>query len=132
VATLSLDGPGEGETGERMSIRPDYEAAVTVVLDALRDRPALDLRRIGAVGVSLGGYYAPRAAAFELGVKAVAAIGGPYDFGECWPQLPSLTRDAFVHYSGARDDKEGQAEAAQLSLARVPAKVRLPPLLLVR
>ncbi|TMI77025.1 MAG: alpha/beta hydrolase [Bacillati bacterium ANGP1] len=53
MATLSLDGPGQGETGERMSIRPDYEAAVTVVLDALRDRPALDLRRIGAVGVSL-------------------------------------------------------------------------------
>src|SRR5207245_2423117 len=50
MATLSLDGPGQGETGERMSIRPDYEAAVTVVLDALRDRPALELRRVREAG----------------------------------------------------------------------------------
>ena len=28
MATLSLDGPGQGETGFRMDIRPDYEVAV--------------------------------------------------------------------------------------------------------
>lgn len=126
MATLSLDGPGQGETGERTQIRPDYEVAVTAVLDALRDRPDLDLRRVGAVGVSLGGYYAPRSAAFEPAVKAVVTIGGPYNFGECWPQLPSLTREAFVHYSGARDDQEGRSKAAQLSLAGILANVRQP------
>ena len=126
LATLSLDGPGQGETGEKMPIRPDYEAAVTVALDAVRDRPALDLRRIGVVGVSLGGYYAPRTAAFELGVKAVAAIGGPYNFGECWAQLPALTRETFVYRSGARDEREGQAKASQLTLAGILPKVKVP------
>src|SRR5207247_673038 len=38
LATLSLDGPGQGETGEKMPIRPDYEAAVTVALDAVHGR----------------------------------------------------------------------------------------------
>ena len=35
MATLSLDGPGQGETGLRMDIRPDYEVAVTAILDAV-------------------------------------------------------------------------------------------------
>lgn len=126
MATLSLDGPGQGETGYTTQIRPDYEAAVTKALDALSDRSELDLARIGVAGVSLGGYYAPRAAAYEAGVKAVAAIGGPYNFGECWTQLPSLTRETFVHHSGAKSEQEGRAKAGQLSLAGVLAKVRQP------
>src|SRR5206468_2265083 len=62
MATFSLDGPGQGETGLRSSIYPDYERAVSAALDALD----LDsFGSIGAAGVSLGGYYAPRAAAYE-------------------------------------------------------------------
>ncbi len=34
-------------------------------------------------GISLGGYYAPRAAAFDKRIKACLALGGPYDWGEC-------------------------------------------------
>jgi 2,6-dihydroxypseudooxynicotine hydrolase len=126
LATLSLDGPGQGETGYTIPIRPDYEAAVTKTLDALAPRTDLDLKRVGAVGVSLGGYYAPRAAAFEPAIKAVAAIGGPYDFGACWAQLPSLTREAFIHHASARDDAEGQAKASQLSLTDALPRVRQP------
>src|SRR3972149_3721336 len=33
LATLSLDGPGQGETGYTTHIRPDYEGAGTIVLD---------------------------------------------------------------------------------------------------
>ncbi len=126
LATLSLDGPGQGETGYRTQIRADYERAVTATLDALDRRDNLDLRRVGIAGVSLGGYYAPRAAAFEPRLRAVAAIGGPYDFGECWDSLPSLTRQAFVHHSGAQADEQGRAYASRLSLRGVLAKVRQP------
>ena len=59
------------------------------LLDALADRDDLDLDRIGALGVSLGGYYAPRAAAFEPRLKAVAGISGPYNMGECWDGVPA-------------------------------------------
>jgi 2,6-dihydroxypseudooxynicotine hydrolase len=81
MAALSLDGPGQGETGYTSHIRPDYEVAVAAVLDSLEGRQDLDLNRIGAVGVSMDGYYAPRAAAFEPRIKAVVPIGGPFNFG---------------------------------------------------
>ncbi|MBV9415466.1 MAG: alpha/beta hydrolase, partial [Solirubrobacterales bacterium] len=74
MATLSMDGPGQGESGFALAIRPDYEVAVGAVLDAVAGRDDLDLERVGAVGVSLGGYYAPRAAAFEPRLRAVAGI----------------------------------------------------------
>jgi dienelactone hydrolase len=129
MATLSLEGPGQGETGYTTHIRPDYEIAVAAMLDVLTGRSDIDLERVGIVGVSLGGYYAPRAAAFERRLKAVAAIGGAYDFGACWPDLPSLTREAFVHHSGAGDEAEAQERASQLSLAGVAPQVAQPLLI---
>ena len=126
LATLSLDGPGQGEAGYTTHIRADYDVAVTATLDALTDRSDLDLNRVGAVGVSLGGYYAPREAAFEPRLKAAVAIGGPYNFGECWPRLPPITRETFVHHSGARDEDEAQLKAAQLDLQPVLHRIAQP------
>lgn len=126
MATLSLDGPGQGETGYTTHIRPDYEVAVTALLDALAGRRDLALDRVGAAGVSLGGYYAPRAAAFEPRLRAVVAIGGPYNFGECWAGLPRITRETFTHHSGAKDDDEARAMAARLDLREVLPRVTQP------
>jgi 2,6-dihydroxypseudooxynicotine hydrolase len=128
LATLSLDGPGQGETGYSTHIRPDYEAAVSALLDALETRGDLDLKRVGAVGVSLGGYYAPRAAAYLPRIKAVVPIGGPYNFGECWKQLPSLTRETFQHHSGANDQAGAHENAYKLDLAPVLGRIQQPML----
>ncbi|MBE7555799.1 MAG: alpha/beta fold hydrolase [Anaerolineales bacterium] len=128
MATVSLDGPGQGETGYATHIHPDYEVAVAALLDALEGRPDLDLNRVGAVGVSMGGYYAPRAAAFEPRIKAVAPIGGPFNFGQCWEQLPPLTRETFVHHSGSKDEAEGRAKALQLDLDGVAQRIKQPML----
>ena len=128
LATLSMDGPGQGETGFALPIRPDYEVAVAAVLDALSGRADLELDRVGAVGVSLGGYYAPRAAAFEPRIRAVAGISGPYEFGEQWDALPPLTREAFIVKSGARDEREGRELAHALSLRGVASRVTQPAL----
>jgi pimeloyl-ACP methyl ester carboxylesterase len=130
MATCSLDGPGQGETGFLMPIRHDYEVAVAAVLDALAGRADLDLDRVGAAGVSLGGYYAPRAAAFEPRLRAVAAIGGPYNWGALWEGLPALTREAFAQYSAARDADDARAKAARLDLDGVLPRV-VQPLLVV-
>ncbi|HEY6102564.1 MAG TPA: alpha/beta fold hydrolase [bacterium] len=126
MATLSLDGPGQGESGELLPIRQDYEGAVSAAIDALAGREDLDLTRIGAAGVSLGGYYAPRAAAFDDRIRAVAAIGGPFDFGACWPHLPELTRATFIHHARAAGDAEGREGAARLSLRGVLPRLRQP------
>ena len=129
MATVSLDGPGQGETGYHSHIRPDYNVAVTALLDTLAGRDDIDLNRVGVVGVSMGGYYAPRVAAFEPRIKAVAPIGGPYNFGECWDQLPMLTRETFLHHSGAATEDEGRERALQLSLEGVAERITQPMLI---
>jgi dienelactone hydrolase len=128
MATLSLDGPGQGEGGYELAIRPGYEVGLGAALDAVAGRPDLDDGRIGAVGVSLGGYYAPRAAAFEKRVKAVAGISGPFSFAEIWDDLPPLTRATFTHRSHASHEEEGRRKAAELDLSGVLAKLGQPAL----
>jgi pimeloyl-ACP methyl ester carboxylesterase len=129
LATLSLDGAGQGESGFATHIRPEYEQAVAAALDLLAGRGDLDLDRVGAVGVSLGGYYAPRAAAGEPRIQAVVGVSGPYNFGECWDGLPPLTRETFRHHSGAGDDEEARQKALALDLGPVIGDLRQPALI---
>ena len=130
LATFSLDGPGQGECGYNSHIRPDYEVAVSTALDTLTKRKDIDADRIGLAGVSLGGYYASRAAAFEPRLKAVVGNCGPYNFVGNWDHLPSLTRSAFQYNSGAKDPGEARMKAAQLSLEGVAEKIRQPLLII--
>jgi dienelactone hydrolase len=129
LATLGFDGPGQGETGLHLKIEPAYEKVVGAILDHLADRQDLDLGSVGIVGVSLGGYYAPRVAAFEPRIAAFATVGGPYDFGDCWDHLPPLSRLALIHNSGAPDAEAARAFAHQLTLAGVAPRVTCPALL---
>jgi pimeloyl-ACP methyl ester carboxylesterase len=126
MATLSLDGPGQGETGFALHIRPDYEVAVAAALDAVAGRPELDLERIGAVGVSLGGYYVARSAAFEPRIRAIAGISGPYDMAASWDAMPSLTRETFAHHSGAGSDADARERAGDLNLTGVAELIEQP------
>ncbi len=130
MATFSLDGPGQGECGYTSQIRPDYEFAVSAALDVLIQRKDIDAHRIGLAGVSLGGYYAPRAAAYETRVKAAVGNCGPWNFGECWSVLPSLTRAAFQHHSGASDEADAQIRASRLSLDGAAQKIKQPLLII--
>jgi pimeloyl-ACP methyl ester carboxylesterase len=130
LATLSLDGPGQGETGFELPLRHDYEVAVTAILDELQGRDDIDLDRVGAAGVSLGGYYAPRAAAFEPRLRAIAGVAGPLNFGKLWDDLPVLTREAFVYYSRSADDEAGRQAAQRLDLDGVAGRIEQPALVI--
>lgn len=130
LATFSLDGPGQGECGFHSNIRPDYEVTVSAVLDVLTKRAEVDPRRIGVAGVSLGGYYAVRAAAFDPRVKATVENCGTWNMGESWDMRPSLTRAAFQYHSGAKDDAEAKTLAYGISLDGVAQKVRQPLLVI--
>src|SRR3954451_3167599 len=116
LATFSLDGPGQGESGLTTPIYPNYEVAASATIDALLSRDDVDLERIGAAGVSLGGYYAPRAAAYEKRLKAVVGISGPFDFAANWDNMPEQTRETVVHHTAAADDEDGRAKAGELNL----------------
>ncbi|MDL5363721.1 S9 family peptidase [Halalkalicoccus sp. NIPERK01] len=80
-ACLAFDGPGQGAPLrlEGMTARPDWEAVVGPVLDFLEGRSEIDDERIALLGASLGGYYAPRAAAFDERVSACVAFDHCYD-----------------------------------------------------
>jgi dienelactone hydrolase len=126
MATLSVDGPGQGETGWRMHIRPDYETAVAAVLDAVDGRPELDMARVGTVGVSLGEHYVVRAAAFEPRIGALAGISRPFQFGAHWRDMPELTRETLIHQPGAASAEEARRRAQELDLEGVAQRVRRP------
>jgi 2,6-dihydroxypseudooxynicotine hydrolase len=130
MATLSMDGPGQGESGFALDIRHDYEVGVAAMLDALAGRDDVDLDRIGACGVSMGGYYAPRAAAFEPRIRAVIGISGPYDMSSNWDNLPSLTRETLRHHTGASSDDDARARAAELNLDGVAERITQPALIM--
>jgi len=126
MATLIFDGPGQGEAQYDFAIRGDYEAPVKAVIDFIGTRRDLDSARVGMWGVSLGGYYAPRAAAFDKRIKACIALGGPFDWGAAWDGLPELTRAAFRVRSHAASEAEARKNAATLSLVGIAQNITCP------
>jgi pimeloyl-ACP methyl ester carboxylesterase len=80
---LTFDGPGQYGPihRERLPLRPDWEKVVTPVVDFALTLPGVDPDKIALMGVSLGGYLAPRAAAFERRISALIANDGVYDYG---------------------------------------------------
>src|SRR5664280_2048852 len=63
-----------------LPFRPDWEHVLTPVLDWALRRPEVDADAVALMGMSLGGYLAPRAAAFEPRLAALVAYDGMYDF----------------------------------------------------
>jgi len=76
IAILAIDGPGQGEAEYEIPICGDYERAARAACDWIEKRPDLDAAKVGMWGVSLGGYYAPRATAYEKRIKACIGISG--------------------------------------------------------
>ena len=126
LAILAIDGPGQGESEYELPIEPAYEKVAVAAADYLSDRPEVDNSKIGCFGVSLGGYYAARAAAYEPRIKASVALAGPYSFGYGWDDLPPQTRATFQHRSRARDEREAKAKAGELTLEYAAGKITSP------
>ena len=129
LAVLSLDGPGQGESFLHSTIRPDYETAVRAAVDFLAGIEGVDATRVAVVGMSLGGYYAARAAAYEERLVAAVVDSGPYDFQAAWDHVPRVTREAFQLYSGSASPEEARQRAGALRLRGVAERIRIPTLI---
>jgi dienelactone hydrolase len=83
ISSLMIDCPGSGEALrlQGLTSRIDTEAWASACVDYLLTRDDVDPRKIGLVGWSLGGYYAPRAAAFEKRLALVVAWGANHNWG---------------------------------------------------
>jgi len=126
IAVLPFDGPGQGEAEFDHAIRGDYEVPVGAVLDWIDGRDDLDTSRIGIWGVSLGGYYAPRAAAHHPRLRACISLTGPFNWAEAWETLPALTRAAFTARSHSVSEAEARDRAAALSLEGIVGDIACP------
>ncbi|WP_322057192.1 alpha/beta hydrolase family protein [Paraburkholderia sp. J63] len=84
ISTLMVDQPGVGEALRLQSLPAIVEAEhwAGAVVDYLETRDDVDAMRLGVCAWSLGGYYAPRAAAFEKRFKLCVAWGANYNWGE--------------------------------------------------
>ncbi|BAF71842.1 alpha/beta hydrolase family protein [Sulfurovum sp. NBC37-1] len=79
---LLFEGPGQGEVirVQKIPFRPNWESVVTPVVDFALTLPEVNPKRIGLIGISFGGYLAPRAVSFEHRINLCVANGGVYDF----------------------------------------------------
>lgn len=84
ISTIMVDHGGTGEALRLRDIRArvDTEAFVSPIIDWVESRPELAADKVGVVGWSLGGYYAPRTAAFEKRVKLAVAWGANHNWAE--------------------------------------------------
>jgi dienelactone hydrolase len=88
ITCLVIDTPGVGEPLRLRGVpsRPDYEVPTAAIIDHLETRSDVDADRIAVMGISLGGYYAARAAAFEPRLAACVAWTAIWDWGASWDQ----------------------------------------------
>ncbi|MFP5473155.1 MAG: alpha/beta hydrolase family protein [Gammaproteobacteria bacterium] len=136
ISSLVLDQPGTGEALRLhgMTARFDAEHWASRVVDWLEAREDIDPQRIGCEGVSLGGYYCPRAVAFEPRFACGVVWGANHDWRDV--QKRRLEKEGSFpvpHYWehvrwvwGARDMDDFMRIAEQVHLDGVVEKIRVP------
>jgi len=126
VATLALDGPGQGESAFKLPVRSEWGPVIGAVIDHLEQRPDVDGRSVGIVGQSLGALYAPLATAFEPRLRACISNCGPFDFGRVLPSMPAPSQETFRVRCHAKTHAEAQLTANRLTLEGVAQQIRCP------
>ncbi len=83
IHCLVFDGPGQGYALrlQGLPFRPDWENVVTPAVDFACNIPGIDTQRIGIMGISFGGFLAPRAVAYEKRIKLCITNPGNTNWG---------------------------------------------------
>jgi hypothetical protein len=92
---MTFDGPGQQAMlfEQGVPFRPDWEAVLGPVVDAMVARADVDADRIAVIGLSQGGFWVPRALAFEHRFVAAVADPGVVDVSASWVEpLPKGMR----------------------------------------
>lgn len=139
ISTLMLDHPGVGEALRLRSLhgRHDTEAWVSPAVDLLVARSDVDAARIGIMGWSLGGYFAPRAAAFEKRLALCVSWGANHLWGDLQQRrLANEGENPVPHYwehvmwtFGQPDLDSFMAWAQNMTLDGVVEKITVPYLI---
>ncbi len=136
ISCLCVDQPGTGEALRLQGLPaiPESERWASRWLDWLEARDDVDSTRIGMTGISLGGYYAPRAVAFEPRFASGAVWGANHDWAEV--QQKRLRREgenpvphywAHVHWVfGAQDMEDFLEKSRGMNLNGILDRIRVP------
>jgi pimeloyl-ACP methyl ester carboxylesterase len=136
VASLIIDQPGTGEALRLHNMHAVYNTEIwaSKIVDYLETRADIDSWRIGLEGVSLGGYYCPRAVAFEPRFAMGVCWGANHDWRDV--QKKRLNREGSMpvpHYWehvrwvwGAKDQEEFMQIAEKVHLDGILDRVRVP------
>lgn len=136
VSSLVIDQPGTGEALRLHGMHAVYnsEAWAAKVVDWLETRDDVDAARIGLEGVSLGGYYCPRAVAFEPRFACGVVWGANHDWRDV--QKKRLQREGSFpvpHYWehvrwvwGAKDQDDFMRIAENVHLDGVLDRIKVP------
>jgi pimeloyl-ACP methyl ester carboxylesterase len=136
VSSLVIDQPGTGEALRLHGMHAVYDSERWAgrVVDWLETRTDVDPERIGLEGVSLGGYYCPRAVAFEPRFALGVVWGANHDWRDV--QKKRLAKEGSFpvpHYWehvrwvwGAKDMDDFMRIAENVHLDGVLDRIRVP------
>ena len=108
---IIYEGPGHRAlVNKGIGFTAQWEEAVSPIVDFVfahkeNDLAFIDTQKIGLVGMSLGGYLAARAAAFEPRLAAVMCVDGVYDFFEAAFKIFPEGKDAWEKGDAAEFDR---------------------------
>jgi dienelactone hydrolase len=136
ISLLIVDHPGVGESLrlKKLPSIPETEKPAKAAVDYLETRGDVDKDRVGMVALSLGGYYAPRAAAYEKRFKCCVAWGAIYDFGVAFaaringtnePSVPGFADHAQWVF-GKNTLEEAMAVTRQMTLEKAAGEIECP------
>jgi dienelactone hydrolase len=136
VSTLSIDQPGTGEALRLHGLHAvfDTERWASPVVDWLERQPQVDPARIAMGGISLGGYFTPRAVANEPRLACGFVWGANHDWGQVQQaRLRNEGERPVPHYWshvrwvwGAPDMETFLALCARITLDGQMEKIRVP------
>jgi len=127
---LIFNGPGQGDSlwMRKLYFRPDWEKVITPVVDAMLRHREVDPKRIALVGISQGGYWVPRALAFEHRIAAGVADPGVWDVSEPWlHNLPAFVGRLLDAKNRAQFDQMIQMGTASNPKVRGMLRFRMRP-----
>jgi alpha-beta hydrolase superfamily lysophospholipase len=126
VATLALEGPGQGEHPEPFRV-DSYRDTLAAVAAAVPDLGGVDPGRVVVLGTSFGGHLSLRFGSLFAGLRGIVDIAGPYDL-EDFDGLQPVTQESLRDFVGASTLEEARALLRDVTLADTLPGVEVPVL----
>ena len=130
-AMLLVDTPGRGSSMYLKNIptRADYEVPGKACFDYLFSRPEIDSDRVGLMGISMAGYYAPRVAAFEDRIKCLVSWAGCYSILDDLYDFYEHLQPVVQRLLGGVSHEEAREQLKAFTMEGLAGNIKVPTLM---